>query len=85
MAEHIIPLEDYTKAKIINTGGDLYLTGWNKDEIRIKDLTDQDQVNKKKNQLQMQFSGDAIIHIPHSLEITVDAVGGDASVRQSLT
>jgi len=81
MAEHIIPLEDYTKVKIINTGGNLYLTGWNKDEIRIKDLADQDQVNKKKTQLNFKFSGDAIIHIPYSLEIAVDAVGGDAAVR----
>ena len=80
MAEHIIPKEDLKKVEIVS-GGTLYLTGWNRDEIRIKELSDQDEVKKKKTQLNLAFANDAIIHVPHSLEIAIDAVGGDASIR----
>ncbi len=80
MAEHIIPKEDLKKVEIVS-GGTLYLTGWNRDEIRIKELSDQDEVKKKKTQLNLTFVNDAIIHVPHSLEIVIDAVGGDASIR----
>ena len=81
MAEHIIPKEDYSKLEIVRTGGSLYLTGWNKDEIRIKDFSDQDQVKEKKTLLSLTFEGDAVIHIPHSLDIVVNNVGGDVSIR----
>lgn len=81
MAEHIIPKEDLKSIEIVSTGGDLYLTGWNRDEVRIKELTDQDQVQTKETQLSLTFADDAIIHIPHSLEITIKSIGGDASIR----
>ena len=81
MAEHLIPREEYTRLEIINTGGDLYLVGWNRDDIRIKELADGDLVEKKKKQINLSFSGDAIIHIPHSLITNVQNVGGDVSIR----
>ena len=80
MAEHIIPKEDLKKIGVVS-GGSLYLTGWYRDEIRIKELSDQDEVKKKKTQLNLSFANDAIIHVPHLLEIVIDSVGGDASIR----
>ncbi len=81
MTEHIIPLEDLTELEIASTGGSLYLAGWNKDQIRIRDFSDQDQVKKKKTKLSLTFSGDAFLHIPHSLDIVVDTIGGDGSIK----
>jgi len=81
MAEYLIPREEFTKVKITSIGGDLYLTGWNRDEIRIKDLSDQDLVEKKKKQINMVFSADAVMHIPHSLITEVQTVGGDAFIK----
>jgi hypothetical protein len=54
MAEHIIPKEDLKKVEIVSRGS-LYLTGWNRDEIRIKELSKQDQVKKKKTQLNREI------------------------------
>lgn len=80
MAERIIPKEDLKKIEVVS-GGSLFLTGWNRDEIRIKELSDQDEVEKKKTQLNLVFANDAIIHVPHSLEIVIEAVGGDGSIQ----
>jgi hypothetical protein len=81
MSEHIIPKGDLKKLEIVSTGGSLYLTGWNREEIRIKDLTEQDLVKEKKDQISLTFVRDAVIHMPHSLETIVKAVSEDASIK----
>jgi len=81
MAEHIIPKGELTKLEIVSTGGSLYLTGWNRDEIHIKDLSDQDLVTEKKKHISLVFVSDAVIHVPHSLEVEVQSVGSDAFLK----
>jgi len=81
MTEHIIPMGDISKLEITSTGGNLYLTGWNRDEIRLKDLTPHDLVTEKKKHISLVFVDDAIIHVPHSLELEIKAVGNDAFLK----
>jgi hypothetical protein len=81
MAEEFIPLNEITKLEITSVGGNLYLTGWNREDVRIKELSDQDLVEKKKKILKLTFSADAIIHLPHSLTTSVGTVGGDLSIH----
>ncbi|MCJ7734391.1 MAG: hypothetical protein MUP11_07565 [Anaerolineales bacterium] len=81
MAKHTIPMEELSKLEIVSVGGNLYLTGWNQDEIRIKDMSDTVLIEKKKKQTEIHFPQDALIHVPHNLLINIQTVGGDASIR----
>jgi len=81
MENHNIPMEGISKLDVVSVGGDLYLTGWNRDEIRIKDLSDEDLVKTKKNKVEISFPGDGIIHVPHHLEINIISVGGDSVIK----
>ncbi len=82
MAEHTIPIENISKLKVATVGGNLYLFGWSRDNIRIKDKADGDQIKTKKDQIEIRFSGDGFLHIPHDLEIEVQSIGGDASIHK---
>ncbi|MCJ7717076.1 MAG: hypothetical protein MUO54_11240, partial [Anaerolineales bacterium] len=81
MGKHTIPMEDLSKLEVVSVGGNLYLTGWNQDEIRIKDMSDEVRIDKKKKQTEVHFPQDAIIHVPHNLLMNIQAVQGDASIR----
>ena len=81
MAEEFISLDDITKVEITTVGGNLYLTGWNREDIRIKELSDHDLVEKKKKLLKLTFGDDGIIHLPHSLATIVGTVSGDVSIH----
>lgn len=81
MAKHSIPREDISKLNVVSVGGNLFLTGWNQEEIRIKDLSDTDQIKTKKDQVEIQMPGDAFIHIPHDLEVEIQSVSGDAVIK----
>ena len=81
MAKHTIPIDDISRLVITNTGGSLYLTGWNRDEIRIKDPLEQDSINKEKDQVEITFPNDGIVHLPHHLPVTIESVGKDAVIK----
>ena len=81
MAKHTIPIDDISRLVIISTGGSLYLTGWNRDEIRIKDPLEQDSINKEKDQVEITFPNDGIVHLPHHLPVTIESVGKDAVIK----
>jgi hypothetical protein len=81
MADKTIPIEDISKLEIPSIGGDLYLNGWNRDEIRIRDFSDQDILKKNKTKLELSFTGDGLISIPHQLSLMVKLVGGDGVIK----
>ena len=81
MTKNSIPLEDISRLDVIGVGGNLYLTGWNRDEIRIKDQSDEDSIKTKKKTLEVQFPEDAIIHIPHHLKVQIHSVSGEAVIK----
>jgi DUF4097 and DUF4098 domain-containing protein YvlB len=81
MAQHTIPIDDISQLVIISTGGSLYLTGWNRDEIRIKDPTKQDSFSKEKDRIEITFPNDGIVHLPHHLPVTIESVGKDAVIK----
>ncbi len=81
MSQHTIPIDDISRLVILSTGDSLYLTGWNRDEIRIKDPSEQDSFNKEKDLLEITFPNDGIIHLPHHLRVTIETVGKDAVIK----
>ncbi|MGB2957183.1 MAG: hypothetical protein WBB64_14590 [Anaerolineales bacterium] len=81
MSQHTIPIDDISRLVIKSTGGNLYLTGWNRDEIRVKDSSEQDSFNKKKDLIEITFPNDGIVHLPHHLPVTIESVGKDAVIK----
>ena len=81
MSQHTIPINDISRLVIISTGGSLYLTGWNRDEIRIKDPSEKDSFSKEKDLIEITFPKDGIIHLPHHLPVTIESVGKDAVIK----
>ena len=81
MSQHTIPIDDISRLVINSTGGSLYLTGWNRDEIRVKDSSEQDSFNKKKDLIEITFPNDGIVHLPHHLPVTIESVGKDAVIK----
>ena len=81
MAQHTIPIENISKLEITSIGGSLFLTGWNRDEIQIKDHSDQNSIKQTKTSLKISFPSDSIINIPHNLPVIIKSVGGDAAIK----
>jgi len=82
MVENNIPLDNITKLVVVSTGGNLFLTGWNQEEIRIKDQAEEDQVKTKKDQVEIHFPGDGFLQIPHHLEVEIKSVNGDLVIKR---
>lgn len=82
MVKNNIPLDNITKLVVMGTGGNLFLTGWNQDEIRIKDQSSEDKAEIKKNQIEIQCPGDGHVHIPHHLEVEIKSVGADLVIKR---
>ena len=81
MSQHTIPIDDISRLVIKSTGGKLYLTGWNRDEIRVNDSSEQDSFNKKKDLIEITFPNDGIVNIPHHMPVTIESVGKDAVIK----
>jgi len=81
MTEHTIPIEEISKLEVTSTGGSLVLTGWNRDEIQIKDHSDQNSIKKTKTAVKISFPGDSIINIPHDLPVVIKSIGRDALIK----
>jgi len=81
MAQHTISIEDISQLVITNAGGSLYLTGWNREEIRVKDPSEQDSINKEKGKVQISFPNDGIVHLPHHLPVLIESVGKDVVIK----
>ncbi len=81
MAQHTISIEDISQLVITNAGGSLFLTGWNREEIRVKDPSEHDSVNKEKGKVQLSFPNDGIVHLPHHLPVFIESVGKDVVIK----
>lgn len=81
MAQHTIPIEDISQLVITNAGGSLFLTGWNREEIRVKDPSEHDSINKEKGKVQLSFPNDGIVHLPHHLPVLIESVGKDVVIK----
>lgn len=81
MADQIIPLEDISLIDLLDISGILHITGWNREEIRIKDLGEETHTKKKKNSLEISSSNDVLISIPHNLEVKVKSVSSDVTIK----
>lgn len=81
MTDHIISLEDISRVDILDIGGSMHLSGWNREEIRIKDLGPEIQSEKKKNILEISSPNDVILSVPHNLEVNIKSVSGDVIIK----
>lgn len=81
MADQIIPLDDISRIDFLDISGLLHISGWNREEIRIKDMGDEVQHQKKKTILKISNSDDVLISIPHNLEVKVESVSNDVNIN----
>ena len=81
MADKNIPIEDISELEITSVGGNLILNGWNREEIRIRDFSDENLTKKTKTKFQLSFPGDGLISIPHQISLTIGSVGGDGVIK----
>lgn len=81
MAEQTIPLEDISRIDFLDISGDLHLTGWNREEIRLKYLGQEVQAKKNKTVLEISSPDDALVTIPHNLEVMIKSVTRDAKLK----
>ncbi|HDD54704.1 MAG TPA: hypothetical protein ENG59_00490 [Chloroflexi bacterium] len=81
MADHKIPLEDISRIDLLDISGDLHLSGWNREEIRVKDLSKEIRSEKKKNILEISSSSDVFLNVPHALEVNIKSVSSDATIK----
>jgi hypothetical protein len=81
MVKHSIPIDKISKLVVVSVGGNLYLSGWNNDEIQIKDLSNEDLIQTKKDRVEIHFPGDGFIQIPHHLDVEIQSVKGDAVIK----
>lgn len=81
MADQVFPLEDISRIDFLKITGSLHLSGWNREEIRVKDLGKTAQVEKKKTVLEISSLDDVIISIPHNLEVAIKSVSGDLHIK----
>ena len=77
MADKTIPVEDISQLEISSTGGNLYLNGWNREEIRIRNYSEDNILKQTKTKLRLTFPNDGLISIPHHLTVSAGSVGGD--------
>lgn len=82
MGKGNIPITDINQLEITAVGGNLYLTGWAKEEIQIKDLSSEDQHRVKKGRLEIHFPQDGILHIPHDLPVKIKTIHGEAIIKE---
>jgi hypothetical protein len=81
MAEQVIPQKEITRLEIHKAGGDLFLNGWNREEIKISNLSEGDQVKEKGQQLTIDCSDDIMVHLPYNLEVSIKSIAGNASIK----
>jgi hypothetical protein len=81
MADKTIPVEEISQLEISSTGGSLYLSGWSRDEIRIRDFSDENALKKTKTKLKLSFQSDGLISIPHQLSVSVGTIARDGIVK----
>lgn len=70
-----------TRLIVNRTGGDLTLKGWNQQEIRIAAATDSHQVEELDDGIKLDFPGNAVLHVPHSVQLEITRAGGDTQVK----
>lgn len=81
MADHIIPLEDISRIDFLNISGSIHLTGWNREEISIKEPDQQVQYNKKKTILEVSSPGDVFVKAPHNLKVKIKSASNDVIIK----
>ncbi len=81
MAKDIIPTNDINQLQVSSVQGNLFLTGWAREEIQVKDLSTENQYQVKKGVMKIDFPEDGILHIPHNLKVEIVLVNGEAVIK----
>jgi len=81
MADRTIPLEDISRIDFLKVQGNLHLSGWNRDQVRVQDLGEEIQIDQKQTALEISGLDDVLIRVPHNLDVTIQSVSGDARVK----
>lgn len=81
MTDQLIPQEDISRIDFLDVTADLILSGWNREEIRIKDPGEGVSYEKKKNRLEISGQDEILINIPHNLEVLITSIAGNVNLK----
>lgn len=69
------------KILIESIGGDLSLVGWEGDDILLKADDDEIRISQDGDHVSLSCDDDLSLRVPRAASVTVDNIGGDASIR----
>lgn len=82
MLKKTLPVGSASKVRILPAPGDLRVTGWDRDEIYAKTDGDALEVSLSADEVMVTCDGDLILSVPRRLALDIEAVSGDADVRE---
>lgn len=84
MLKKTMPIGSISKIVLTNAPGDLRVTGWERDEILARTDGDLLELAAGANRVTVTCDGDLILSLPRRLSLDIEAVSGDADVRELL-
>jgi len=82
MLKKTLPIGSVSKIVLMNAPGDLRVTGWERDEILARTDGDLLELAAGADQVTVTCDGDLILSLPRRLSLDIEAVSGDADVRE---
>ncbi len=82
MLKKTLQVGSASKARVTAAPGDLRVAGWDKDEISARTDGDMLDLALNENEVTIACDGDLILNIPRRLSLDLEAVSGDADVRE---
>lgn len=82
MLKKTIPVGSATKIRLTAAPGDLRVTGWDRDEISAKTDGEELDIVPGGEEVMVTCDSDLILSIPRRLSLDIEAVSGDADVRE---
>jgi hypothetical protein len=77
----VLPVKDGVKIDL-RAGGNLYLQGWERQEVGILGYEDDTRVQSDEDAMHISCGSDIDVMVPGQVEVAVEKVGGEAYIRQ---
>jgi hypothetical protein len=80
MTTQTLQSEELTRVVIVVAGTNLTVRGWNRPEIRVQ-FSGEEPVDRKGDVLELSFSQDGLVWLPHDLPLEIETVGKDCLLK----
>lgn len=80
MTTQTLQAEDLTRVVIVAAGTNLTVRGWNRPEIRVQ-FSGEEPLDHKGDVLELSFSQDGLVWLPHDLPLEIETVGKDCLLK----